>query len=290
MVDCLNKPRRFHSSGTPKGREFATVCRLAAKAIQSYNMIAAGDRILVGVSGGKDSLTLMHVLQHLQRRSPVKFELVAATFDAGFPGLDVPRLSAYCQAQGWEHRVIACPVERLVQERDLEDQPCSFCARLRRGHLYRLGEELGCGKLALGQHLDDLCASLLLSLFRGGGIRTMGPNVPADSGKMRVIRPLCLVTEASTRQMAVLAEYPDFGRCGYEDQVDAEGDRAFLENLIDGLGDRFGNIRKHLLHSMSDLRPGHLLDPRYLPPEAGGMNAGWSELLEDEEESDSAIP
>jgi tRNA 2-thiocytidine biosynthesis protein TtcA len=255
---------------TVKGKEFSTICRLAAKVVQSYRMIDAGDRILVGLSGGKDSLTLMHVLQQLRRRSPVKFELIGATFDPGFPGLEVAMLAAYCQAQGWEHRVIACPVERLVRERDLGEQPCSFCARLRRGYLYRLGEELECNKLALGQHLDDLCASLLLSLFRGGGIRTMGPNVPADSGKMRVIRPLCHVTEAAIRQVAAQSAYPDFGRCGYEEQVDLTGDRAFLEHLIDSLGERFGNIRKHLLHSMGDLRPGHLLDLRFLPPAAGG--------------------
>lgn len=249
---------------------FRALARLVGEAIGTYRMVEEGDRILVGFSGGKDSTSLMHLLAHLQRRAPVRFTLVAATFDPGFPGLKMAEIAEYCRRQGWEHRTIACPVHELVQQRSLQGSPCSFCSRLRRGYLYRLSEEIGATKLALGQHLDDACASLLMSLFRGGGLKTMGPNVLGNQGRIRLIRPLCLVEEAELAQLARELEYPDFGRCEYETALDAEGDRAFLENLVAQLEGRFANIRQHMLHSLRDVRPLHLYDPRHLAAAAGG--------------------
>lgn len=245
-------------------REFKMICRFAAQAIGDYRMIEDGDRLLVGLSGGKDSLTLMHVLTHLKRRAPINFKLTAVTFDAGFPGLKLDRLAEYANENGWEHQVIHCPVNELVTERGLEENPCSFCARLRRGYLYRVADEGDYNKLVLGQHLDDVCASLLIGLFRGGGLKTMGPNVMANHGSKRVIRPLIYVAESLIKTLAEKAEYPDFGRCDYEAHVDDCGDRAFLEQLIESLDSRFYNIRKNMLHSMQDLRPEHLLDKKWL--------------------------
>ena len=261
---------------------FRAISRLAGEAIGTYRMIVPGDKILVGLSGGKDSLSLMHVLEHLRRRSPVPFSIVAATFDPGFDGLDVAGIRAYCERQGWAHRVASCPVAEMVRGRGLEEIPCSFCSRLRRGYLYRLAGEEGCTKLALGQHLDDVCASLLMSLFRGGGLKTMGPNILGDGGRIRVIRPLCLVTEAALKELAGELEYPDFGRCDYEDRLDAEGDRAFLETLVAQLDQRFSNVRAHMLHSLGDVRLRHLFDRRYLAAAAGGRLADADEAEEAE--------
>ena len=255
---------------------FKNVCKDAARASRQYRMLLPDDRILVGISGGEDSLTLMHVLTELQRRSPFHFELFAATVDLGFQTLNTAELEQYCAAQGWNFQMVRLNGAELLREKDAEDRPCSLCSRLRRGQLHALADKLQCNKIALGQQLDDLCVSLLIALFRGGGLKTMGPNVPADAASKRLIRPLCLVAKDRIHEIAQIANYPKFKSCPYEQKLQQDGDRFFLEQLLRQLEPKFRDLKSAMLHCMSDVRLAHLLDTRYLDflqpdPDAGKL-------------------
>jgi len=242
---------------------FKKLCSQAAKAASTFGMLAEGDRILVGISGGEDSLTLMHVLDNLRQRTPFHFSIAAATVDMDFSSFKVDILEEYCRAQGWDWRCVTLPGQQLLVDKQAEDRPCALCSRLRRGQLHAVADKLNCNKIALGQQLDDLCASLLLSLFRGGGLKTMGPNVPADSGSKRLIRPLCTIHKSQIHEFAQIMEYPQIRSCPYQDRLKEDGDRAFLENLLQSLGQHFGDVKGAMLNSMGDIRLAHLLDTRY---------------------------
>ena len=243
---------------------FKNICRLAGQAAADYKMIAGGDRILVGLSGGKDSMTLMHVLTYLQRHAPVDFEIIAVTFDPGFPGFYSSAINQYAQAHGWTHHIINFAMDELLKEKDAERRPCVLCSRIRRGKLYGMAEELGCGKIALGHNLDDACVSLLISLSRGQGMKTMGPNVKADESRLRIIRPLIYVPEKVIAVCAGLFGFPDCGRCAYEEKLEKSGDRAYFVKMLEQLEERIPHIRQSMLYSMSSIRPDYLLDREFL--------------------------
>lgn len=237
--------------------------KLTGQALMKYGMIRDGDRILVGLSGGRDSFALMHALSFFQKKAPIRFELVAATFDPGFPGFNVEGIADYCRAQGWLHRVVSLRIPAILAKKNKRSTPCILCSRLRRGNLYRLAKEEGCRKLALGQHLDDIETSFLISLFRGQGLTTMGPFVPASDGDLRVIRPLAFVPEALVKRCADRWELPDSGKCPYEESLES-GDRATFRRLLDDLSRRIPNLHSQMLHSLSNLQAPYLLDPRYV--------------------------
>ena len=243
---------------------FKKLCSEAAKAAAKYDMLHEGDRVLVGISGGEDSLTLMHVLDHLRLRAPFKFTLYAVTVDMDFASFKVELLRDYCLAQGWDWRCVTLADQELLKSKQAEERPCALCSRLRRGQIHAVADQLGCNVIALGQQLDDLCASLLMALFRGGGLKTMGPNVPADGSTKRLIRPLCTIRKALIHELALLMEYPSIRSCPYEEKLKEDGDRAYLENLLTQLDAHFGDVKGAMLTSMSDVRLAHLLDTRYL--------------------------
>lgn len=206
-------------------------------------MIGEGDRILVGLSGGKDSFMLLHALHALRRKAPVRFDLIAATFDPGFPEFNVAGIADYCRRQGWEHRVVKLDIAGILAEKRYEGTPCVLCSRLRRGKLYGLAAAEGCGKLALGQHFDDIAASFLMSLFRGQGLSTMGPNVAAKAKEgIRIIRPFVLAPESLIVRCREERELPQAGKCRYEAEL-ADGDRAYFRGLVDELAERIPNLR-----------------------------------------------
>ena len=243
---------------------FKELCKLTGQAVAKYKMIAAGDRILVGLSGGKDSFALLHALHALRRKAPVEFGLIAATFDPGFPEFNLPGIAGYCRRMGWEHRMVALPVAEILEEKKFTATPCVLCSRLRRGKLYGLARELGCNKLALGQHFDDIAASFLMSLCRGQGLTTMGPNVPAKSEPgVRIIRPFALAPESLIKSCLTQWDLPAAGKCRYETELTA-GDRAFFRNLVDELAERIPNLRSQMARSLGNLQPEYLLDPAYL--------------------------
>jgi tRNA 2-thiocytidine biosynthesis protein TtcA len=237
--------------------------RLAGKAIVDFDMIQEGDRLLVGISGGVDSMMLMHVLTRFQKRAPIAFELFAVTIDEGFDGIDHAPLTAYAEQQGWNLKIIQTPIAQLIIDKEARDNPCGPCARLRRGFIHGVADDLNCNKLVLGHHRDDLCVSLLMSLFRGKGIKTMSPNCKADGGTKRLIRPLCYAPKELIESSAVAFDFPAIGSCDYSEQLDRDGDRARLECLLQTLEEPFPNLGNAMLRSMGDLRAETLLDKRF---------------------------
>lgn len=255
------------ANSDPTGtRAFRELCRLAGKAIHRYRMIGGGERILLGLSGGKDSLTMMHVLVALRRRAPVDFELIPAVFDPGWPEFGLPELADYCRRADWQLAVAAAPVADILREKG-EKNPCMLCSRLRRGHLYKLAGALSCTHLALGQHFDDAAVSFLISLVRGQGLTTMGPNVAARRETLRIIRPLILAPESLIAEAAAAFDFPAAGNCRYRAQLDADGDRAYFKRLLQQLETRIPHYRSQMLHSLENIREEHLFDRRFcLPP------------------------
>ncbi len=238
--------------------------RLAGKAVTDFDMIRDGDRLLVGISGGVDSMMLMHVLQRMQQRAPLSFELFAVTVSEGFAGIDHTPLTAYAGRHGWNLKILDTPIAQLIAEKGNPASPCGLCARLRRGAIHGYADKINCNKLVLGHHRDDLCASLLMSLFRGRGIKTMSPNIAADSGTKQLIRPLCYAPKKLIESSAAAYDFPTIGTCDYSGQLDCDGDRAAVERLFQTLEDQFPDIGNAMLHSMSDIRPETLLDRRFL--------------------------
>jgi tRNA 2-thiocytidine biosynthesis protein TtcA len=186
----------------------ASILRLAGKAIADFDMIRAGDRVLVGLSGGKDSLTLLWLLRDLARRAPVRFEVGAVTIDPEIPGFEPARLRDYLAAHGIPWFFVSEPIADLAAKHMGKDSFCAFCARMKRGLMYRTLREQGYNVLALGQHLDDLAESFLMSAFHGGQLKTMKAHYVIDAGDLRVIRPLVYVRERQTRDFARAAELP----------------------------------------------------------------------------------
>ena len=185
-----------------------SIRRLAGKAIADFDMIREGDRILVGLSGGKDSLTLLWLLHDLARRAPVRFEVGAVTIDPEIPGFEPGRLREYLAAHGIPWFFVSEPIAELAGQHMGKDSFCAFCARMKRGLMYRTLRAHGYNVLALGQHLDDLAESFLMSAFHGGQLRTMKAHYRIDAGDLRVIRPLVYVRERQTRDFAQAAGLP----------------------------------------------------------------------------------
>ncbi len=180
----------------------------AGKAIGDYGMIHDGDRILLGLSGGKDSLSLLHVLLDLQRRAPVKFELAACTVDPQSPEFDPSPLKDYMAALGVPYFFDSQPIVEQAEQNMKGDSFCAYCSRMRRGILYRVARENGYNVLALAQHLDDLAETFMMSAFFGGKLRTMQAHYVIDAGDLRVIRPFVYARERKTRDFAAKSGLP----------------------------------------------------------------------------------
>jgi len=185
-----------------------SLLRLVGRAIADYGMIQDGDRLLLGVSGGKDSLSLLHILRHLQGYAPVRFDLAVLTVDPQVPGFDPQPLQDYYQALDLLWHYERQPIMEQAQSHMDGDSFCAYCARMKRGIMYRLCREQGYNVLALAQHLDDLAESLLLSLFHGGQLRTMKAHYRNDAGDLRIIRPLAYCRERQTADFARAAGLP----------------------------------------------------------------------------------
>ena len=238
--------------------------RLAGKASADYRMIQFGDRLLVGVSGGKDSLVLLHVLTAIQAKSPFPFSVCAATFDPGFSDFGAEQTAGYCKKLGVEHHLIPFDMPGLLQEKGNPQSPCVLCSRMRRGCLYTLARNLKCNKLVLGQHMDDVVISFLISLSRGEGLTTMGPNVLSEDGSLRVIRPLIYARESLVAEAASSLELPVRGDCEYKEYLEENGIRSYFRELLDSMEQRIPDTRSHILHSLTDVRPAYLLDRKFL--------------------------
>src|SRR5262245_29892106 len=185
------------------------IARHMGDAIREWNLIEEGDRILVGVSGGKDSYTLLEFLRYFQSRAPVRFELLAFHLDQGHPGFPVERIREHLEREGYPHRIVRKDTYTLVRERlDEDETTCSLCSRYRRGILYNQAVELGCNKIALGHHREDAIETLLLNLFYSGQLKGMPARLRSDDGRNTVIRPMICVGEEDIREFAELRGFP----------------------------------------------------------------------------------
>jgi tRNA 2-thiocytidine biosynthesis protein TtcA len=182
--------------------------RKVGKAIADFDMIRDGDRILLGVSGGKDSLSLLHILCHLRAYAPVRFELAALTVDPQVEGFDPAALASYYERLDLPYHYESEPIMEQARTRMRGDSFCAYCARMKRGIMYRTCRQHGYNVLALAQHLDDLAESLLMSLFHGGQLRTMKAHYLNDAGDVRIIRPLVYARERQTTDFAAAARLP----------------------------------------------------------------------------------
>lgn len=171
-------------------------------------MIRAGDRVLLGLSGGKDSLSLLHILHYFQQCAPVPFELAALTVDPMAGDFDPSPLIPYITGLGVDYHYLRKPIMDLAREHMGRNSYCAFCSRLKRGLMYQTAREHGCNVIALAQHLDDLAESFLLSAFHGGRLQTMKAHYVNDDGDLRIIRPLVYVRERQTRDFATANSLP----------------------------------------------------------------------------------
>ncbi len=232
--------------------------RAVGKAIADYSLIQAGDRILVAMSGGKDSYALLLLLETMRRRAPVPFSLVAVHLDQGQPGHDPAPLAAWLAVRDFEHRLVREDTYAAVQATVPDGQtPCSMCARLRRAILYRLSDELGCTKVALGHHRDDALETLLLNLFFAGKLASMPARLTSDDGAHQVIRPLIYCAERDLAELAASAKVPILpcSVCGSRSQAQ----RQQMKRLLEELETRHPNLRQTMLAALGNVQTSHLL-------------------------------
>jgi len=232
------------------------------QAVADFGMIEEGDRIAVGLSGGKDSYCLLMLLGELQRRAPVRFELTALTVDAGYPGFDTAAISRFCSDNGFCHQVLSTTHYDIIQEKLRPGSSfCSLCARLKRGTLYGAVRQMGYSKLALGHHRDDFIETLLLNQFFVGSLKAMSACMLADSGDVTVIRPLVYVAEQDTARLAAEAGLPVVScSCPVAGSPDLQRQR--MKELLSSLEKDIPHIKNSLLKALSNVHPRHLLDGR----------------------------
>src|ERR687895_2964843 len=192
----------------------ARISKKTTRAITDFNLIEDGDRIMVGLSGGKDSWALMQVLDNLRKRAPIRFSLIAVNVDSGYKDFKHGVIARTCEERGWEYRIEHTSIGEVMDDLlEANATPCSLCARLRRGVLYRLAKEVGATKIALGHHLDDFIETLLLNLFFAGALKAMPARLVSDNGEHVVIRPLVAVTEVDARNYAKAQQLPIISCC-----------------------------------------------------------------------------
>ena len=242
------------------------LAKKTTKAIVDYQMIDDGDRVMVGLSGGKDSWALLQVLDVLRRRAPIKFSLIAVNVDSGYKAYKHDVIARTCEARGWEYRIEHTDIGELIDDiLDADQTPCSLCARLRRGVLYRIADEVGATKIALGHHADDFIETLLLNLFFAGALKAMPAKLVSDNGAHVVIRPLVYVGEDEARAYAKESELEVIGCC-----CPACGDlglqRQRTKRLLMELEGEHPGIKISMLKALANVAPRHLLDTRLNPP------------------------
>jgi tRNA 2-thiocytidine biosynthesis protein TtcA len=243
----------------------AKLARKVTKAITEYRLIEEGDRVMVGLSGGKDSWALIQILDVLQARAPIAFSIVAVNIDSGYEGYQHQQVAEACRVRGWEFHHESTSIGAIIDDvLDSKATPCSLCARLRRGALYRMADAVGATKIALGHHLDDFIETLLLNLFFAGSLKAMPARLVSDNARHVVIRPLVYVTEAEARQYARERDLPIIGCC-----CPACGDLALqrqrVKRLIVDLEREHPAIKASMIRAIGNVMPRHLLDRRLNP-------------------------
>ncbi|MGE8317968.1 MAG: tRNA 2-thiocytidine(32) synthetase TtcA [Comamonas sp.] len=235
------------------------LCREVARAIGDYNMIEDGDKVMVCMSGGKDSYTLLDILIKLRQRAPIKFDLVAVNLDQKQPGFPEHVLPEYLRSTGVpfhiENQDTYSVVKRVVPE---GKTTCGLCSRLRRAILYRVADELGCNKVALGHHRDDIVQTLMLNMFFGGIMKAMPPKLVSDDGKHVVIRPLAYIAEKDTERWAQYRDFPIIpcNLCGSQENLQ----RQQVGEMLREWDRKYPGRVNNMFHALQNVIPTHLAD------------------------------
>jgi tRNA 2-thiocytidine biosynthesis protein TtcA len=258
----------------------ARIGKKTTKAITDFNLIEDGDRVMVGLSGGKDSWALLQILDKLRQRAPIDFSLIAVNVDSGYKAFKHDLIAKTCEARGWAYRIEHTSIGEVMDDLlEANATPCSLCARLRRGVLYRIASEVGATKIALGHHLDDFIETLLLNLFFAGALKAMPARLVSDNGEHVVIRPLVYVGEDEARLYTRQSELPIIGCC-----CPACGDlslqRQRVKRLITDLEVGHPGVKQSMLKALGNVMPRHLLDTRLNP--SGELRDTVALRLEDE--------
>jgi tRNA 2-thiocytidine biosynthesis protein TtcA len=261
------------------------LCRLVGQAIADYRMIEDGDRVMVCLSGGKDSYGLLEILLSLRSRAPIHFDLIAVNLDQKQPGFPAHVLPDYLTRRGVpfhiETRDTYSVVKRLIPE---GQTTCSLCSRLRRGHLYRLATELGATKIALGHHRDDILETLLLNLLFTGKMKAMPPKLRSKSGRHLVIRPLAYVREEDLARYAGLLQFPIIpcDLCGSQEDLKRKQVKALLREW----NERFPGSNDSMFAALSNVAPPLLLDRRLFDFSSLRIEASQAETGVNDSEDD----
>lgn len=239
--------------------------RAVGRCIADFDLIHEGDRVMVCLSGGKDSYTMLHLLERMRRKSPVKFELIAVHLDQGHPGYDGTPLERWLQEHGYTHRIVREDTYAIVTDKlGPKDQEggaptyCSLCSRLRRGVLYNLAQELGCTRIALGHHRDDSLETLMLNLMFTGSLKAMPAKLRSDDGRNVVIRPLLYCAEKDIADFAERMRFPILpcDLCGSQSELM----RQEVKKVLSQLETLAPQVRESMLAAIGNVRATHLLD------------------------------
>lgn len=233
--------------------------REVGQAIHDFNMIEDGDRIMVCLSGGKDSYTMLEILRNLQHDAPVNFELIAVNLDQKQPGFPEHILPEYLTAQGVPFHILEEDTYSVVKSIIPEGKTtCSLCSRLRRGLLYSFAEEIGANKVALGHHRDDIIETLFLNMFFGGKMKSMPPKLLSDDGKHVVIRPLAYCREKDILRFADYKQFPIIpcNLCGSQDNLQ----RQVIKDMLQGWDRQYPGRIETIFSAMQNVVPSHMAD------------------------------
>ncbi|MDO6685910.1 MULTISPECIES: tRNA 2-thiocytidine(32) synthetase TtcA [unclassified Agarivorans] len=233
--------------------------RHVGQAIADYNMIEEGDKVMVCLSGGKDSYAMLDILLHLKAHAPISFDVIAVNLDQKQPGFPEHILPEYLDNLGIEYKIVQEDTYSIVKDKIPEGKTtCSLCSRLRRGILYRTATELGATKIALGHHRDDILETLFLNMFHGGKLKTMPPKLVSDDGKHVVIRPMAYCKEADMEKYAEVKEFPIIpcNLCGSQENLQ----RQAIKQMLNDWEKRFPGRVESMFRSVQNVVPSHLLD------------------------------
>ena len=259
-IDVLNGDMAYRSTLERR------LARKATRAIKTFDLVEPDDRIMVGLSGGKDSWALMQLLDVLRQRAPFPFSLVAVNVDSGYTNYRHDVIARECEARGWEYRIEHTGIGEIMDDvLDADATPCSLCARLRRGVLYRIASDVGATKIALGHHADDFIETLLLNLLFAGSLKAMPARLVSDNRQHVVIRPLVYIAEDEARAYTRACGLEVIGCC-----CPVCGDlslkRQRVKRWLLDLEREHPGVKSSILKALGNVAPRHLLDTRLNPP------------------------